>query len=71
MSRTVAELNAQVNRHYVKPFRYDCMVQCILDGNQNMALDVRGFGRLEKEDDPDEIIDAFGKRLERLMNDKL
>ena len=51
------------------PVKYDPYGICILDSKNNKVLDVRGWGRIQYLDHPEDRQDEIGKWLELIMND--
>jgi hypothetical protein len=54
---------------YKKPFHYDEYGQSIYDANNNLAIDVRGWGRIQYLENGEVKQDAFGRYVTRLLNE--
>jgi len=50
------------------PFYYDDYGQMIFDKDNNLALDVRAWGLIQKEENAEEIQDNFGKMVAEALN---
>lgn len=57
-------------KHYKLPLRYDPTGQMIWDADNNYVADIRGWGRLQYEDNPEAIQDGMGELIVRAFNDK-
>ena len=55
---------------YERPFRYDLNGQMIFDGANNLVVDVRGWGRIEKMDNGMELHDTIGEIIAEALNEK-
>jgi len=50
------------------PFKYDDYGQMIFDKNNQLVLDVRGWGFLQCEDKPQELQDSLGSQVVEALN---
>ena len=51
------------------PVKYEKYGTQILDSKNNKVLDIRGWGRIQKMDHPEERQDEIGEWIASLMND--
>lgn len=58
-----------IKKFYKPPFRYDPSSDYIMDSEDNLSLDVRGYGRVQYEDD--QIQRDFGQLVAELLNERL
>lgn len=65
----VKEGNDLIKGLYKKPFHYDDCGQMIFDADHNQVVDIRGWGRISKMDNPEAKQDAFGRFVCKLLND--
>ena len=52
------------------PFHYDDYGQIILDADNQLALEVRGWGMFQYADDGAKAMDDFGRKVVEAMNEK-
>ena len=50
------------------PFKYDDYGQMIFDKNNHLVINIRGWGRLQKEENAEELQDQFGKDVAEALN---
>lgn len=53
------------------PFRYDAMGQAVVDRENSLVLDVRGWGRIQYLDNAERRHDAIGRMLARMLNERV
>jgi hypothetical protein len=58
-----------LNGLYKKPFVYDDHGQMIFDANNNHVLDIRGWGRIQYQENGMAKQDAFGRFVTKLLNE--
>lgn len=68
-SKLNALLSAAYNL-YKPPFRYDWNGQMVFDSANNLVIDVRGWGRIEKMDNGIELQDKVGEIITEALNEK-
>lgn len=50
------------------PLKYDEQGSFILDANNNIALDIRGWGKIQYKPNPLETQDAIGEYIADILN---
>jgi hypothetical protein len=56
---------------FMPPFRYDKAGQMIFDANNNLCLDVRGWGLFQKKENGLELQDSWGEFVVEAINHAL
>lgn len=54
---------------YKPPFTYDLFGQMIFDSNHNLVADIRGWGRIQKMENPEGIQDEIGRQIAKAMTE--
>jgi hypothetical protein len=59
-----------VLKNFYLPLWYDVVGQQIFDDRQNLVADIRGWGRLQYLDNPEQIQDGMGNLIVNAFNEK-
>ena len=56
---------------FVAPFKYDDYGQMIFDKDNNLVVEIRGWGHIQHLDNPQERQDDIGNLITHLLNEVL